>query len=149
MSEFHQHGLQHSIISHLRNKLGIRVDWVFDGYKKPTEKPFITVEQMQNNNDILAKQREAVRTIYRFQVGLHAQSSTDRARLQERIKRIFLFDEITFLDTDKSPAQASGFFMCELMAEVPMPAGDVSNISDYHTVYFDIEVSAEHYKEAK
>lgn len=148
MSEFHQHGLQHSIIMHLRNKLGIRVDWVFDGYKKPAEKPFVTVEQMQNNNEILSKGREAVETIYRFQVGLHAQSSTERARLQERIKRIILFDNITFLDTDKSPAQASGFFMCELTAEVPMPAGDITNTSDYHVVYFDIEINTEHYKEA-
>jgi len=145
----HQHGLQHSIITHLRNKLGIRVDWVFDGYKKPAEKPFITVEQMQNNNEILAKGREAVETIYRFQVGLHARSSTDRSRQQEQIRRIFLFDEITFLDTDKSPAIARGFFRADLTAEVPMPAQDISNTSDYHTVYFDIEIPTEHYKEAK
>lgn len=149
MTEFHQHGLQHSIITHLRNKLGIRVDWVFDGYTKPTAKPFVTVEQMQNNNEILSKGREAVETIYRFQVGLHAQSTSDRSRLQTKIKRIFLFDEIPFIDTDKSPALASGFFMCELMAEVPMPAGDISNTSDYHTVYFDIEIDGKHYKEAK
>lgn len=142
----HQHGLQHSIITHLRNKTGLRVDWVFDGYKYPAEKPFVTVEQMQNNIDTLTKQREAIQTIYRFQVGLHAKSATERARLQEQIKRIFLFDEITFLDTNKSPALASGFFMCDLTGVVPMPANDISNTSDYHRVYFDIEIDAKHYK---
>lgn len=145
----HQHGLQHSIITHLRNKLGIRVDWVYDGYRKPIEKPYVTVEQMQNNNEILSKGREAVGTIYRFQVGLHARSSTERSRQQEQIRRIFLFDDIPFLDTDKSPAQARGFFRAYLTAEVPMPADELSNTSDYHVVYFDIEIPAEHYKEAK
>lgn len=145
----HQHGLQHSIITHLRNKLGIRVDWVYDGYRKPIEKPYVTVEQMQNNNEILAKQREAIETIYRFQVGLTAGSATERARLQDRISRIFMFDEITFLDTNESPAQARGFFRVDLTTVMPMPADDLSSTSDYHRVYFDIEVDAKHYKEGK
>ena len=143
-----QHGLHYSVIEHLRIKFGVPVEWVRDGYKKPDAKPFITVEQMQNNYEILAKQREAVETIYRFQVGLHAGNSTQRAQMQELIQQTFIFDRFTYLDTANFPATARGFFMCELTAVVPMPAGDVNHASDYHRVYFDIEIENEKYREA-
>ncbi|MEK3887254.1 hypothetical protein [Bacillus sp. FSL K6-3431] len=136
----HQHGLQHSIITHLRALTGLTVIWQYGGVKLPASTPFITVEQMQNNNAILTKQREAVQSIYRFQIGYFASSANDRARRQDVIKRSLIFDTIEYLDTDRSPAQADGFFRCELTAEEPFNAEGIEDISQYHRVYFDVEI---------
>lgn len=144
----HQHGLNRAIVQHLREQTDIRVDLLYDGYERREEKPLITVETMQNNNEILAKGREAIQTIYRYQIGLTDVNSVDLSINQEKLQRIFNFDKFIFYDTIKSPAEASGFFMCNLTAVVPMPAGDISNKSEYHRVYFDIEIDAKHYREA-
>ena len=141
MAKVKQHGLHYSVIEHLRLETGLRVDWVYDGYVKPKGETFITVEQMQNNYEYIVKLRESVQAINRFQVGLHAMSSGERARIQEDIKRIFLFDKFTYYDTDKSPALACGSFIVDLMAEVPMPSDDITDHSGFHVVYFDIEIS--------
>lgn len=142
----HQHGLNRSLILHLRDAMDMRVDLIFDGYKMPSDRPLITIETMQNNNDNLAKQREAIETIYRFQIGLHDINSVELSINQERLRHIFNFDRFTFYDTLKSPHVEAGYFLCNLTSVVPMPADDISNTSEYHRVYFDIEINAEHYK---
>jgi hypothetical protein len=133
-----QLNLQHSLRTHISAKTGINTVWVYDGVKLPTTKPFITIEQMQNNTTVISKQREAVRTIYRFQIGLFASSATDRARKQDELKRILLFDKIELIDTTSSTSL--GFFNADITAEVPMPAEDVSDETNKHRVYFDVEV---------
>jgi hypothetical protein len=133
-----QLNLQHSLRSHILAKTGINTVWVFDGVKLPTTKPFITVEQMQNNTTVVSKQREAVRTIYRFQIGLFANSATDRARKQDELKRVLLFDKIELIDA--TSGISLGFFNADLTAEVPMPAEDISDETNKHRIYFDIEV---------
>lgn len=134
-----QLNLQHSLCTHIEVKTGIKTIWLYDGVKLPKSKPFITVEQMQNNTTVLSKQREAMRTIYRFQIGLFAASAADRARKQNALKRILLFDEIELIDAT-SLGQSLGFFYVDLTAEVPMPADDVSDETKKHRVYFDVEV---------
>ncbi|MBO0962021.1 hypothetical protein J1P26_20150 [Neobacillus sp. MM2021_6] len=134
-----QLNLQHSIKTHLEAETGIPVIWVYDGVKLPAEKPFITIEQMQNNNEIISKLRESIQTTYRFQVGLHANSASERSRKQEEIQQIFLFAEMELLDA-ATPGKSLGFFNTNLTAEVPMPADDLSDKTSYHRVYFDIEV---------
>jgi hypothetical protein len=134
-----QLNLQHSLRTHIANKTGINTVWLYDGVKMPTTKPFITVEQMQNNTTILSKQRESVRTIYRFQVGLFASSAADRARKQDELKRTLLFDKIELIDAS-TPGKSLGFFNAVITAEVPMPAEDISDETNKHRVYFDVEV---------
>lgn len=135
-----QHGLQYSVIEHLKDETGLRVDWVYDGYKKPKDEIYVTVEQMQNNYEYIVKLREAVQSIHRLQVGLHAQSNGERSKLQDDIERIFMFDKFTYYDTEKSPAIACGSFLVEMKSVTPMPSGDITDKSGYHTVYFDIEI---------
>src|SRR5690606_26107012 len=145
----HQHGLNRSIIMHLRDKFpGVQIDLKFDGYTMPEIRPLIVVEPMQNNNDILAKQREAIETIYRYQIGLHEKNSVEMSIKQERLQDVFIFDRFTFYDTLQSPAQATGFFYCELTAVTPMPAVDTTKKSEYHRVYFDVENITEKHKGA-
>jgi len=134
--------IQHSLRTHLQTVIGIPAIWVYDGVSLPDEtaKPYITVEQMQNNNEILAKGREAVESTYRFQVGLRANSASERARLQSAIKRTLLFDKIDLYDLTQSPAVVSGYFYAEVTAEVPIPADSTDARSNFHRVYFDVEV---------
>jgi hypothetical protein len=134
-----QLNIQHSMHAHLTDKTGIKVVWIYDGVKLPTTKPFITVEQMQNNTTVISKQREAVRTIYRFQIGLFANSASDRAIKQDEMKRILLFDEIELFDAT-IPGKSLGFFHADITAEVPMPAEDISDETNKHRVYFDVEI---------
>lgn len=133
-----QLNIQHSLRNHVENKTGINTVWVYDGVKLPKSKPFITIEQMQNNTTVISKQREAVRTIHRFQIGLFAGSATDRARKQGELKRVLLFDKIELIDA--TSGISLGFFNADITAEVPMPAEDVSDETKKHRVYFDVEV---------
>jgi hypothetical protein len=134
-----QLNLQHSLRTHLSAKTGINTVWIYDGVKLPKSKAFITIEQMQNNTTVISKQREAVRTIYRFQIGLFATSAADRARKQDEVKRVLLFDEIELLDAT-TPDTSLGFFNANITAEVPLPAEDISDETQKHRVYFDVEV---------
>jgi hypothetical protein len=140
-----QLNIQHSLRTHLASKTGINTVWVFDGVKLPTTKPFITVEQMQNNTTVISKQREAVRTIYRFQIGLFASSAVERSRKQDEIKRVLLFDKIELIDAT-TPGQSLGFFNADITAEVPMSAEDVSDETKKHRVYFDVEIDVTYNK---
>lgn len=137
----HQHGLNRSIIMHLRERFpDAQVDLKFDGYTMPATRPLILVEQMQNNIEINVKQREAVEIIYRYQIGLFCANSVDLSIKQERLQGVFNFDAFPFYDTLQSPAIQRGYFLCDLTAVVPMPAGDITNKSEYHRVYFDVEI---------
>jgi hypothetical protein len=134
-----QLNLQHSLITHIADKTGIKVVWIYDGVKLPKSKAFITIEQMQNNTTVISKQREAVRTIYRFQIGIFATSATDRALKQDELKRVLLFEEIELLDAT-TPGRLLGFFNANITAEVPLPADDISDETQKHRVYFDVEI---------
>ncbi len=122
----------------LESKTGIATVLMYDGVKLPESKPFITVEQMQNNLEFISKQREAVETTFRFQLGLYANSLTERTRKQDEIRDLFLFEDIP-LYTDSGELTA-GFFRVGITNEVPLSAEDTSDKTKMHRLYFDIEV---------
>jgi len=140
-----QHEITASLIDHLRAKTGMNVVWVFDGVKLPVVKPFITVEQMPSSESVVSKMRDAARSIYRFQVGLHTQSMTERTRKQDEIKRIFVFDTFDLLDTTQIPAPVIGSFCVDLTGITPISPESVSDTTNYHKVYFDIEIDVNYY----
>ncbi|MED1742095.1 hypothetical protein P4U97_21810 [Bacillus swezeyi] len=133
--------LQYSIKQHLAEKTGYKVVWIYDGVTLPDTKPFITIEQMQNNTSMLAKLRETVRTIYHFQVGINANSVTERAVVQEIVRQIFLFDKIKLIDA-MDPSKELGLFCVDMTGETPIPVEDIEDKTSYHRVFFDIEVDA-------
>src|SRR5690625_1932076 len=93
----HQHGLNRAIIRHLREKFPeIRVELKFDGYEMPSERQLIIIEGMQNNNESISKQCEAMQTIYRYQIGLHDVNSVQLSINQERLQNVFNFEKFTF-----------------------------------------------------
>lgn len=138
------HNLTYSIITHLKTQISelTEVVWIFDGVSLTGKtKPFGTVEQMQANTQIIAKEREFYETIYRFQVGLHAKTIAERSRLQEHVKMALLQPNIPYLDTSKpSPPPAIGFFYCDVLSEVPVPVESATDETNKHRVYFDVEV---------
>jgi hypothetical protein len=137
------HSLTYSIITHLKSQLPEITDvvWVYDGIKLTrTAKPFATVEQMQSNTNITAKGREYYETYYRFQVGIYTKTIADRSRLQERVREALLQPNIALLDTSQSSPSANGFFYCDVLSEVPVPVETVSDETNKHRLYFDVEV---------
>src|SRR5690625_7443692 len=80
-----QYGFLVSLKRYFEDKYDIPCDIIYDGYKWRDEKPFMTIEQMQNNYEYNVKRREAVEVVYRVQVGLHASNGVERMRLQECI----------------------------------------------------------------
>ncbi len=137
-----QHEIQHSLITHLRSKFaGVTVVWVYDGVTLPAVKPFITVEQMQNNNAILSKGRESIETVFRFQVGLYVKSFTEKARMQSEIANAINFERITLYQTSITPASAVGFFDAFVTNVVAIPAEATEAETQKHKVFFDVEIS--------
>ena len=135
-----QYDLQNSLRFFFIRELSLACDIVYDGYKFPETRPLVTIEPMQNNYVSLSKQREAIQSIYRFQIGLRANNAVELAQLQERITDAFLFEKIPYYDTQISVDEPVGFFVVDLTAVVPMPAEDINKHSERHKVYFDIEI---------
>ncbi|MED3649952.1 hypothetical protein [Heyndrickxia sporothermodurans] len=137
-----QLNLQYSIIQHITKTTGLQTIWLYDGISLPSAKPFVTVEQMPNNTTILSKQRETIQTTYRFQVGLYANSASERAKLQDRLKSAIMFDRITIYDAENTPTNEVGYFYAQITGETPISPEDISDKTKYHRIYFDIEVDA-------
>ena len=135
-----QYDLENSLVLFLERELKIRTDLVYDGYEFPEDRPFITIEPMQNNIEILTKRREAVQRIYRYQIGLHADNPVSLRHLQEDISDLLTFRKIPYYNTQESVDDPIGYYLCDLTAVVPMPADELSRKSEYHRVYFDIEI---------
>lgn len=127
--------------------MGVPVVWIYDGVKLPDEaaKPFMTIEQMQNNNAVLSKGREAVETIHRFQIGLFAKTASERATLQTKVKRHLLFDNIPLIDLGQPTRLIVGFFNPRVTGEVPIGADSTDARNTYHRVYFDVEIKLDYY----
>lgn len=140
-----QLNLQSSLQSYLASAIGVKVVWVYDGVTLPTAKPFMTVEQMQNNNEIVAKQREAIATTHRFQVGLYASSASERSRVQSQVSQALLFGKIPLIDLGQSTRPTVGYFYADVTNEVPIPADSTDEKTKHHLMFFDIEIDVHYY----
>jgi hypothetical protein len=137
------HSLTYSLVTHLKAQVTELTDvvWIYDGITLTKKvKPFGTIEQMQANTNIIAKERDYFETTYRFQVGLNARSVSERSNLQERVKLALLQPNITYFDTSGPSPSANGLFYCDVLSEVPIPVESVTDETNKHRVYFDVEV---------
>src|SRR5690625_1219327 len=132
-----QYGFLVSLKRYFEDKYDIPCDIIYDGYKWRDEKPFMTIEQMQNNYEYNVKRREAVEDVYRVQVGLHASNGAERMRLQERITIGLWLDGSEY----RSGEETSFFFDVEITGIVRMRSDDITDRGRRHTVYFDIELN--------
>lgn len=131
--------IAYSLEMFIEEKLGIPAHIKFDGFKMPTEKPFALIERRQNNNQQLAKQRESIQTIFRLQLGIFAETEFQLSEYQESLRDLFLFSEIPLYGTDGILSDSVFLFEPDFN-EVPMPADDLSNQTNNHRMYFDLEV---------
>lgn len=134
-----QLGLPYSIERFLEERTSIPTIIIYDGIELPDEKPFIEIRQMMNSNTYLSKQRESIETTFRFQIGLFADSHVERTQVQDEIRELFLFEDIPLYNSlgELTP----GFFNVNLTNETPFTADDLSDKTNAHRVYFDIEIS--------
>lgn len=133
--------LTNSLQRFLRERTGIRTDLIYDGYTFFNERPLVTIEQMQGNNEYNVKRREVVEVTYRWQIGLHAENFNQKMRLQDEINELMMFSKIPYYDFNKSADNPAGFFRVEVSAVTPMPSDDITKESRRHTVYFDTEIT--------
>ena len=121
-------------------ELGVRADWIYDGYEYPTEKPFITIESLTDERVVLSKGRESVQVIEHLQLGYHTSNIVDRTKTADRIADLLTFKQVPYYDTEISVDEPVGSFLCGLNAVVPMPADELSRSSEHNRVYFDVEI---------
>lgn len=141
-----QHAITFSILEHLRNQVpeASEVLWVYDGISLSNRaKPFLTVEQMQTDNELLAAGREDFEETYRFQIGLRARNISERSRLSDLVTAVLRQKNIPLLDTRQLPSPVIGVFVCDVLAVTPMQSEDLANDTDKHRVYFDVAVEVQ------
>src|SRR5690625_1687678 len=128
----------YSLQKFFEDKLGVRADWVFDGYKHPTSRPYITIEILTDERVTLSKQRESVQIIDHLQIGYHAINVIDRTDMSEEISDLLTFQEIPYFNTEQSITEPTGdYFIVEITAVTPISPEDISRTSEYHRVYLD------------
>lgn len=138
--------VQASLKTFLEQQTGLMCVWIYDGVKLPTEKPFLTIEDLQAQHSTLEKMREIVESTYRFQIGVFAQTSAQKAKLPDEITRLLTFNKIPLIDTSQSGFPAVGFFVAEVERVTPMLNDDVSNVTNNHRAYIDVTVELDVYK---
>lgn len=138
--------VQASLKTFLEQQTGLMCVWIYDGVKLPTEKPFLTIEDLQAQHSTLEKMREIVESTYRFQIGVFAQTSAQKAKLPDEITRLLTFNKIPLIDTSQSGFPAVGFFVAEVDRVTPMLNDDVSNVTNNHRAYIDVTVELDVYK---
>src|SRR5690625_122768 len=129
----------YSIQRFFDDNLGIKADWIYDGYEYPSERPFITIESLTDERTILSKGRESVQIIEHLQLSYYAKNIVDRTNRAEEIADLLTFNKVPYY-TEESAQQPAGYFLCEVTAVVPIPADDITRHSEYHRVHFDVEI---------
>lgn len=138
MSKYNPTSIQFSLRKFIEDETGVDAYWVEDGVKLPDEKPFITVEQLFDTTEILTKGRQAVQTLFYYQIGIRAESLIDRQILQGDLQRLFLFEKIPYINAFTQ--ETDGHLRVEANDGTPIPAEDISDKSNYHRYEFDVTV---------
>lgn len=134
--------IQYSIIEHLRTVPGITdVLWMMNGLALTNRvKPFFIVENMQETGARITAGRETFEEVYRFQVGVFAESQIELSRkgheAKDRMRKA-----IQLYDTSQQPPSAAGFFYAEPGEIVPIRTEDSTDETNKHRSYIDLAVT--------
>lgn len=137
------HSLTYSIIDHIRKSVPelTEVVWIYDGISiEKKVKPFVTVEQLTEEDEQASAGRDYYSETYHFQVGLRAKNMSERSRLSDKLKETIRQSDIPLLSTETNPPKQAGFFVADIDAVTPMPSDDVANEIDKHRTYIDVAV---------
>jgi hypothetical protein len=134
----------HSIKLFLEEETGIPSLILYDGIDLPSDKPFVTVRQMQNNYLPVSKRKETMSISYGVRLGLFENSSHERMASQEAIKDLLLFEDIPLYDVEGTKTGET--LGSDLLAVVPLDAEDVTSDTYTHRVYFDLDIQTTKHK---
>src|SRR5690625_4004870 len=76
------------------DNLGVKADWIYDGYEYPSERPFITIEALTDERTILSKGRESVQVIEHLQLSYYAKNIVDRTNRAEEIEDLLTYNYV-------------------------------------------------------
>src|SRR5690625_1662936 len=139
MNNLKLYDIIYSVQRFIGDNTGARVDAIYDAYKYPTAKPFFTIGVLTYERRYGVKQREAVQVIEHIQLGYHAEYYADRSNMSDEVADLLTFNKVPLYSTE-NPTEVIGEFSVEVSAVVPMPAGEMARESEYHRVYFDLEI---------
>jgi hypothetical protein len=142
------HALTYSILSHLKTQVtevANSVTWIYDGVTLTgTAKPFLTVEQLTDINEVNAAGRTSYTETYTWQIGVFARNVSERTRLCDTVRTALRQRNIEFIDTRTVPATATtDTFAIDVGRTVPIPLDDVSDDTNAHRAYIDVEVTVQ------
>ena len=129
----------YSVKEHLSKKSEVPAIIMYDGIQLPDEKPFITVKIMPGQNDFITKHRDAVLSVYRYEVGVYATSLWNRSELQQDVRLAFMYDKFPLLDMVGKDTGKT-FMVDGSFTEVPLDNDDLTNETKNHRVFFDIVI---------
>ncbi|GMK47653.1 hypothetical protein PghCCS26_47830 [Paenibacillus glycanilyticus] len=138
------HAITYSIVEHLKANIpdvAQRVVWLYDGVTLTGRvKPFITVDQLVNNGEVVAAGRRDYQQIYALQIGVHTRSVGERSKLPEVIERA-LRGPIPLYDTDgATPVLTAQSFTASVTRITPISPEDVNDETNKHRAYLDVEI---------
>lgn len=116
-----------------------------DDMTLPKEKPFVSVRGIQRLNSSISKQRETISTTFAYQVGIFANSLSERSALQEELSDLFLFHEIPYY-TEDGTLTSHSFMVNEDFSVFPMPSDSITNTTEHHRLYYDLTVDGLRHK---
>lgn len=119
--------------------MDLPVNLVYDGYEREEhDTAFIEVRQMPNNNEVLSKRKESVRTTFRFQISIYANSEYDRMVKQEEVNRLLLFEDVRLVDG--ITGFVGGLLDVDIPFITPINAEELNDKSSYFRTHLDVEV---------
>lgn len=136
------HAITYSLIRHLREQVPAltEVVWFYDGISLTGKvKPFVVVEHLAEQNEVLAAGRNDYEEIYRLQIALRANSESELSKTSETVKSA-LRNQITFYNTDSPTPISEGYFYADLDAYTRIKDADSTNETDRHRGYFDVSI---------
>lgn len=138
------HALTYSLIEHIKSDLPElnEVDWMYDGIVLTSKKkPYVIVEQMIEFSNTIATGRQDYEETFNFQIGIYANSVSERSSLSEKLKQALKSSRIPYLETSGSEPVILGFFVCDITSITPMRMEDSGDNTNKHRVYFDVEIN--------
>lgn len=138
-------GIMVSLKNAIADEIDINTLVKYGGVVLPDKKPFAYIESLESFQYVQSKQRESIRKDNRYQIGLYADSLSERMTLQDEISSLLTFSEFTYYDEDGEKTDKT-FEVDGDFNEVPIPNDDISNKTNYHRMFFDISVFTHEYR---
>lgn len=102
-----------------------------------TVKPFLTVQYLAENDELISAGHTSYGEIYRFQVGIYAVTYSERLKLEETVKTLL---RETIPVYSESGIKTDTSFICDVSAFTPMASGEPTSDTNSNFGFFDVAV---------